>query len=140
MVIRTVLFDLDGTITDSGPGIMNGVRYALKKAGMREASEEELRSFIGPPLKEQFRDFCGITDEEAAEMVRLYREYYTEKGIFENAVYDGVISMLSQLKAAGLQILLATSKPEKFAKIIAEHFDFARYRVRAFLLRCEEPG
>lgn len=127
MVIRTVLFDLDGTITDSGPGIMNGVRYALKKAGMREASEEELRSFIGPPLKEQFRDFCGTTDEEAAEMVRLYREYYTEKGIFENAVYDGVISMLSQLKAAGLQILLATSKPEKFAKIIAEHFDFARY-------------
>lgn len=127
MKYHTVLFDLDGTITDSGPGIMNCVRYALQKAGMPEADEAELRAFIGPPLHEQFRDFCGITDDQAEEMVRLYRERYSGTGIFENRVYDGVIPMLEQLKGAGIRILLATSKPEKFAKIIADHFGFAEY-------------
>ena len=127
MKYHTVLFDLDGTITDSGPGIMNCVRYALQKAGMPEADEAELRAFIGPPLHEQFRDFCGITDDQAEEMVRLYRERYSGTGIFENRVYDGGIPMLEQLKGAGIRILLATSKPEKFAKIIADHFGFAEY-------------
>ncbi len=127
MKYHTVLFDLDGTITDSGPGIMNCVRYALEKSGMPEADESELRAFIGPPLHEQFRDFCGITDEQAEEMVRLYRERYSGTGIFENRVYDGVIPMLESLKEAGVRILLATSKPEKFAKIIADHFAFAEY-------------
>ena len=127
MKYHTVLFDLDGTITDSGPGIMNCVRYALQKAGMPEADEAELRAFIGPPLHEQFRDFCGITDDQAEEMVRQYRERYSGTGIFENRVYDGVIPMLEQLKGAGIRILLATSKPEKFAKIIADHFGFAEY-------------
>lgn len=127
MKYHTVLFDLDGTITDSGPGIMNCVRYALEKSGMPEADESELRAFIGPPLHEQFRDFCGITDEQAEEMVRLYRERYSGTGIFENRVYDGVIPMLESLKEAGVRILLATSKPEKFAKIIADHFVFAEY-------------
>lgn len=127
MKYHTVLFDLDGTITDSGPGIMNCVRYALEKSGMPEADESELRAFIGPPLHEQFRDFCGITDEQAEEMVRLYRERYSGTGIFENRVYDGVIPMLESLKEAGVRILLATSKPKKFAKIIADHFAFAEY-------------
>ena len=127
MKYHTVLFDLDGTITDSGPGIMNCVRYALEKSDMPEADESELRAFIGPPLHEQFRDFCGITDEQAEKMVRLYRERYSGTGIFENRVYDGVIPMLKSLKEAGIRILLATSKPEKFAKIIADHFAFAEY-------------
>lgn len=127
MKYHTVLFDLDGTITDSGPGIINCVKYALKKAGMPDADVSELRAFIGPPLHEQFRDFCGITDDQAEEMVRLYRERYSGTGIFENRVYDGVIPMLEQLKGAGIRILLATSKPEKFAKIIADHFGFEEY-------------
>ena len=127
MKYHTVLFDLDGTITDSGPGIMNCVRYALEKSGMPEADESELRAFIGPPLHEQFRDFCGITDEQAEKMVCLYRERYSGTGIFENRIYDGVIPMLKSLKEAGIRILLATSKPEKFAKIIADHFAFAEY-------------
>lgn len=127
MKVTTVLFDLDGTLTDSGPGIISGVRYALKKDGRELPGDDVLRTFVGPPLKEQFRDFCGITDEKAAWMVETYREYYTEKGIFENSVYDGVTELLRCLKKAGLQIAMATSKPEKFAKIIADHFDFARY-------------
>ena len=70
---------------------------------------------------------CGIEEKEAAEMVALYREYYQEEGIFDNRVYDGVMEMLKTLKEAGLKIVMATSKPEKFAKMIAEHFGFAKY-------------
>lgn len=127
MRFHTILFDLDGTVTDSRPGIVNSVKYALKKAGMEGADEEKLRSFIGPPLHKQFQSFCGITAEQAKEMVSLYREYYTETGIFENRVYDGVIPMLHELKESGCRILLATSKPEKFARIIADHFGFTQY-------------
>ena len=126
MEISTVLFDLDGTITDSGSGIINSVKYALKKAGRKIPPEDELRKFIGPPLQEQFMK-CWIEEKEAAEMVALYREYYQEEGIFDNRVYDGVMEMLKTLKEAGLKIVMATSKPEKFAKMIAEHFGFAKY-------------
>ena len=123
MEISTVLFDLDGTLTDSGSGIINSVKYALKKAGREIPPEDELRKFIGPPLQEQFMKCCEIEEKEAAEMVGLYREYYQEKGIFDNWVYEGVMEMLKTLKEAGLTIVMATSKPEKFAKMIAEHFD-----------------
>lgn len=127
MEISTVLFDLDGTLTDSGSGIINSVKYALKKAGREIPPEDELRKFIGPPLQEQFMKCCEIEEKEAAEMVGLYREYYQEKGIFDNWVYEGVMEMLKTLKEAGLTIVMATSKPEKFAKMIAEHFGFAKY-------------
>ena len=111
---KTVLFDLDGTITDSGTGIMNAIRYAVRKYGLAEPEEAVLRSFIGPPLKEQFRKVFDLSEED-------------EKGIFENRVYDGVPEMLDTLKRAGIRILMATSKPEKYAKLIADHFDFAKY-------------
>ena len=127
MKITTVLFDLDGTLTDSGPGIMNSVKYALEKVGEPTPDVDELRKFIGPPLKGQFMEHCGIDEEKAAEMVTLYREYFTVTGIFENSVYDGVEEMLKTLKEAGIKIAMATSKPEKFAKIIADHFGLAKY-------------
>lgn len=127
MRYQTVLLDLDGTVTDSGPGIMGGVRYALEKHGMNVPGKEQLQTFIGPPLKEQFRDFCGITDDEASEMVASYREYYGARGIFENRVYDGVVPLLKRLKNAGITVAMATSKPEKYAVQIAEHFEFAGY-------------
>ena len=87
MKITTVLFDLDGTLTDSGPGIMNSVKYALEKAGEPVPKTDELRKFIGPPLKGQFMEHCGIDEEKAAEMVTLYREYFTVTGIFENSSF-----------------------------------------------------
>lgn len=127
MKITTVLFDLDGTLTDSGPGIMNSVKYALEKVGEPTPDVDELRKFIGPPLKGQFMEHCGIDEEKAAEMVTLYREYFTVTGIFENSVYDGVEEMLKTLKQEGIKIAMATSKPEKFAKIIADHFGLAQY-------------
>lgn len=127
MKYNIAIFDLDGTITDSGTGIINSIRYALEKYGLPVPEEKVLRTFIGPPLKEQFQAVCGLNEEESARMVDAYREYYTEKGIFENSVYSGVPEMLERLKESGARILMATAKPEKFAKRIAEHFDFAKY-------------
>lgn len=123
----TILFDLDGTITDSGTGIMNAIRYAVARYGLEEPEEAVLRSFIGPPLKTQFCKVFGLSEEEGRRMVSLYREYYGEKGIFENRVYEGVPEMLEQLKKNGVRILMATSKPERYARIIADHFNFAKY-------------
>ncbi len=127
MTIKTVLFDLDGTLTDSGPGIMNSVQYTLKKYGMETSDYNQLRVFVGPPLREQFQKYCNISEEESNLAVSYYREYYTEKGIFENRLYEGIPELLAALKKAGITILMATSKPEKYAKIIAEHFHIAQY-------------
>ena len=127
MNIRTILFDLDGTLTDSGEGIMNSVEYALKKYGIEVQNREQLRSFVGPPLAEQFSKFCGFSKEEGHRAVEVYREYYQVKGIFENKVYEGIPEVLEELKNKGYQICMATSKPEKFAKMIAEHFGFSKY-------------
>ncbi len=121
MDIKTILFDLDGTLTDSGEGIMNAVRYTLERYE-KTAMEAQLRSFIGPPLQTQFQQFLNVSEEEGKRAVSIYREYYTERGIFENKVYAGVIGLLEQLKASGFRICMATSKPETFAVQIAEHF------------------
>ncbi len=125
--IDTILFDLDGTLTDSGAGIMNSVRYALRKFGRDVESLEELRVFIGPPLAEQFQSFCKISAEESVKMVEAYREYYSDRGIFENEVYPGLIPVLESLKQQGKKLAIATSKPEKYARMIAEHFGFSQY-------------
>lgn len=127
MNYQYIFFDLDGTITQSDPGIINSVKYALTKMGYEIGEEQKLRKFIGPPLKNSFMQEYGMTEEEAEYGIVCYREYYTEKGIFENSVYDGVIESLEALKKAGKTLVIATSKPEKFAKLIAEHFDFAKY-------------
>ena len=109
MKYKTIFFDLDGTITDSAPGIMNSIKYALEKNHLPMLSEEQLRSFIGPPLRGQFCKVCGLADEESARMVEDYREYYRDKGIFENNVYDGVIEMLDKLRKKGFRLAIATS-------------------------------
>ena len=127
MKYKTIFFDLDGTITDSAPGIMNSIKYALEKNHLPMLSEEQLRSFIGPPLRGQFCKVCGLADEESARMVEDYREYYRDKGIFENNVYDGVIEMLEKLRKKGFRLAIATSKPEKYAKIIIDHFHLTKY-------------
>lgn len=124
---NTVLFDLDGTLTDPGIGITNSVMYALKKFGMEVEERASLFRFIGPPLKDSFMEFYGFDEEKAEQAVTYYREYYRDKGIFENRVYDGIPELLQQMRKAGRKILLATSKPEVFAKQILEHFDLSQY-------------
>lgn len=126
MKLTTILFDLDGTLTDSGEGIMNCVRYAVEKFGM-EIEEEQLPGFVGPPLRQQFQEVCGVGEEAGNQLISLYRERYTKQGIFENKVYPGIIKLLKMLKKRGYTICMATSKPEKFAVQIAEHFQFAEY-------------
>ncbi|WP_306479861.1 HAD family hydrolase [Mediterraneibacter sp.] len=127
MKYEMIFFDLDGTITDSALGIMNSIKYALEKNSLPMLSEEQLRSFIGPPLREQFCKVCGLTDAEGAKMVVDYREYYKDKGIFENRVYDGVMETLRNLKEKGYRLAVATSKPEIFARQIADYFGFSEY-------------
>lgn len=127
MSYDVILFDLDGTLTDSAEGIVNSVVYALERKGIPYASKQALRRFVGPPLQDSFRDYCGISDEQAKEMVRIFREYFTQKGIYENAVYDGVPEMLDSLCKAGYSLAVATSKPEAFAKQILARFDLEKY-------------
>lgn len=122
---RIILFDLDGTLTDSKEGIVNSVRYALRQMDAPIPSEAELQRFIGPPLIDSFRTCCGFDDETAWEAVCRYREYFAEKGLMENAVYDGADQMLARLRAAGRRMSIATSKPTLYAKRIARGFGFA---------------
>lgn len=122
-----VLFDLDGTLTDSGLGITNSVEYALNKFSIEVEDKTELNKFIGPPLNESFEMFCGFTKEEASEAVSVYREYYREKGIYENCVYDGIKDLLIEINSRGKKAAVATSKPELFAKQILDHFNLSEY-------------
>ena len=120
---ETILFDLDGTLTDSGLGITRAVQYALGQMGYDVPPRESLFSFIGPPLHKSFRRHCGIGEEEAVEMVRQFRVYYNEMGgILENEVYPGIRELLSDLKQAGKRLMVATSKPQAAAELVMHHF------------------
>lgn len=122
-----ILFDLDGTLTDSFDGITNSVFYALKKMGEPLPDKRELYPFIGPPLSESFGARFDGDMKKAERAVAFYREYYSTNGWAQNRVYDGVEDMLALLKAAGKRLLIATSKPEHFSKRIAEHFGLNKY-------------
>ena len=126
-IYKVCLFDLDGTITDSAPGIVNSVIYALNKLGIEETDREKLLAFIGPPLTESFQKFYGFSEEESWKGVEYYREYYEEKGIFECAVYEGLEETLKKLKDSGRELIVSTSKPEVYAKQIIEHFGLTGY-------------
>lgn len=123
---KYLLFDLDGTLTDSMPGITNSVAYALEHFGIQE-ERENLIKFVGPPLRDSFMEFYGFSEKKAEEAVRVYREYYAHKGIFENSVYGGIPELLEACKKAGRQVILATSKPQNYAEQILEHFDLMRW-------------
>ncbi len=120
-------FDLDGTLTDSSLGITNSVMYALGKYGIEETDRKKLYPFIGPPLKASFERFYGFSGEQCEEAIRYYREYYREKGIFENRVYEGIEAVLQELKNQGRRLVVATSKPEPFARQIIDHFHLTQY-------------
>ena len=122
-----ILFDLDGTLTDSAPGIINSLMYAFEKLDFKVESREELRAFIGPPLTDMMMEKYGFSFEKATQGLNFYREYFREKGIFENSVYDGIPNVLSALQSKGYKLLLATSKPEEFAKRIMDRFNLAKY-------------
>ena len=126
-MLKYVLFDLDGTLTDPGPGITNCVGHALEKFNIHPASREELYPYIGPPLIDSFQEYHGLTPEQAQQAVLYYRERFSVKGLFENEVYPGIPALLQRLKELGVTLVVATSKPEEFTVRILEHFDLARY-------------
>lgn len=123
----TVLFDLDGTLVDSGIGVTNSVAYALDKFGITPPPREELFRFIGPPLTQSFSEFCGFDGEKTTQAIVYYREYYSKQGISECIMYDGVLEMLSALKSRGYKIALATSKPEMYARVVVENKGISEY-------------
>jgi len=122
-----VLFDLDGTLTESGIGITRSVAHSLRKYGIEETDQAKLDRFVGPPLIDSYMRYYGFSREQAVQSVEYYREYYAVTGIFENRVYDGVEAMLQALNDAGKICVLATSKPEHYAVQILEHFGLAPY-------------
>ena len=124
---KYVLFDLDGTLTNSELGITKSVQHALKKFGIEVEDRAVLRPFIGPPLGESFQVYYGLSKEESEQAIKYYRERFSVKGLYENEVYEGVEKMLQDLKESGKKLILATSKPEKFTMLILEHFDLLKY-------------
>ncbi len=124
---QNLLFDLDGTLTDPGIGITNAVSYALEKYGIKTADRSQLYPFIGPPLQDSFERFYQFSEKDAKQAVAYYREYYKDKGIFENKLYDGMMQLLQSLCDAGKKLVVATSKPEAFAVQILEHFSISGY-------------
>ena len=118
----TVILDLDGTITESAPGIMRSAAYALEKMGRPVPGEDVLRRFVGPPLVDSFIRYCGLTEAEAMEAIEIYRERHTVLGWKEARVYTGIAPMLIALKRAGAYIALASSKPLPLCKETLAYF------------------
>lgn len=123
-----ILFDLDGTLTDSGPGIMNAFAYAIEHMGGQAPGKEQLRHFAGPPLKVTFGQILGYSPEDTEKAIGFYREYYNEMGgVFENKVYPGIRELLAELKNAGKHLMVATSKGVHGTTTVLDHFDLRRY-------------
>ncbi len=123
---KLVFFDLDGTLTDSGPGIMNSAAYAFERMGYPVPPSAILRTFVGPPLHESFLR-NGIPAEMAEKAVAVFRERYMPIGKYENTPYEGIRTFLESLKSLGYKLMIATSKPEEIAIEVLEHFDLAKY-------------
>lgn len=122
-----ILFDLDGTLTDSAPGITACVQYALHKMGIEEPDLKKLEPFVGPPLLDSFHAFYGFDEEQGRQATVYYRERFSTKGMFENEVYPGVEKLLADLKASGKKLAVASSKPEVYVEQILKHFGLWDY-------------
>lgn len=122
-----IAFDLDGTLTDPAEGLIKGFIYAFDRVGIKYDNPEDLRRYIGPPLHQEWKREYGFTEEETANAIAIFREYYDEFGWAENKLYDGIVELLKSLKAAGKTIVLATSKPENTARRIMALFNLDQY-------------
>ena len=122
-----ILFDMDGTLIDSAPGILSAVRYAQKALSLPTLPEEKLLGFLGPPLKTAFMDIYGLQEAKAEAATKAFRVYYGETGLFQCKLYDGVRQLLGDLQTAGKKLYIATSKPTVYARQIAEKQGIAAF-------------
>lgn len=122
-----ILFDMDGTLTDSSSGIINSIVYALKKYNISVENTDKLQKFLGPPLHESFRDFYGFDEKKSMQAVMFYREYFSTRGLLENTVYDGIPELLKALQEKGKRLIVATSKPQEFTDRIMDNFNLTKY-------------
>lgn len=122
-----VLFDLDGTLTDPGEGITNSVMYALDKFGIKVTDRSSLYKFIGPPLLDSFKEFYGFDDDKAWQGLVYYREYFGDKGLYENKVYEGIYELLDNLRNRGGKLYVATSKPTEYTLRILDKYELSEY-------------
>ncbi len=124
---KYIFFDLDGTLTQSEFGIINSIIYALNSMGIEVDDPQSVKRFIGPPLILAFKDFYGMSDEDAEKAARFYRERYNEGEMFNAPLYEGIENALKSLKDNGCRLYVVTSKPAVFARKIVEHFDIMKY-------------
>jgi phosphoglycolate phosphatase len=117
-----VLFDLDGTLTDAAPGIVNGMRIVFDRFNIEQPDETTMRTYLGPPLAVTWREHYNFTDEQITQALAIYREYYHDVGMFENEVFEGIPELLQQLNNDDVILATATSKPDFSATRIIEHF------------------
>jgi len=128
-MINTFFFDLDGTLTDPKVGITKSVQYALKSFGINIEDPDDLIKFIGPPLRQSYKEYYDFSPEDIEKAVDKYREYFIPKGIYENTMYIGIDTVLKELSDAGKTLMIATSKPIILAKTVLSHFDLEKYFV-----------
>ncbi|TDL78778.1 HAD hydrolase-like protein [Peribacillus frigoritolerans] len=124
---KLAMFDLDGTLTDPGTGIIHSIKYALNAMNVKMPSAAVLKDFIGPPLQVSFQKHLDFDHADTEQAIRFYREYFTEKGMYENEVYPGIISLLEDLQRENITLAVATSKPTIFAEKILKHFKMDAY-------------
>lgn len=123
-----ILFDLDGTLTDSGPGIVNGFAYAVTKMGGVVEDKNQFKRFVGPPLRDSFERVLGYSGDDVQKAISFYREYYNGMGgNLENEVYPGIDALLKKLKEAGKTLVVATSKNAYGTEVVLEHFGLKKY-------------
>lgn len=122
-----ILFDLDGTIADSAPGITSSLGYMFEKLGRPVPSEEELRAWVGPPILDSFRDLAGMDQVESAQALAIYRQHYLANGGSDVPIYPGIAALLRSIHRAGIPLALATSKPEFAASLILDHGNITQY-------------
>lgn len=124
---KIAFFDLDGTISDSAPGIINAITYAQDKLKLKPISFEEKKSCVGPPLNKSLMRLYGLTLDEAENMIDVFREYYWEKGIYENNLYPDIPRLLKTLKDDGWELRICSGKPTVMVNVVLKHFKIFDY-------------
>ncbi len=124
---KYLLFDLDGTVTNSAPGIIDSAVFAIEKMGFKVPPVSVLKQFVGPPLRYSFTHYVGMSEEQAEQAIAIYRENYAAGGIYNNSLYEGAKEFLAQAKNCGKVLLLATSKPEKSVYVVLDYLGIREY-------------